>query len=363
MMGSALGWWLLCGALLFCVACNLPTTHALGCLDENGNDVDWWIIMKTPYMPGNANPNVASGFGYAYADANAQTLQLTAKRLDTNTNGALGSTLGQIYSASASDTAWFMYNDEPPKGTAGSDYGHTKGDLAFNKNGGFWLIHSVPRFPAEQSGSYSYPDNEKDYGQSFLCMSLDLETFNDVGYGVFLLNRPYIYSMNLPNALSILVQGFYEVVMKNWITKVPASNATTIQTSGGASFTVFAKNAKWNNNLYSELVAPSVGSSLLVETWMNGAISNKMPTFCAGSEYKYSTINVRQVSINSAVSWPETKDHSKWAITTGGSRKVYCIGDENRQYSQAKRGGGTACQSNGQIWASLNQWIATADKC
>jgi hypothetical protein len=43
---------------------------------------------------------------------------------------------------------------------------------------------------------------------------------------------------------------------------------------------------------------------------MDGANSNKMPTFCK-PQYSYNNINVRQVALDSTVTWPETKDHSK----------------------------------------------------
>jgi deoxyribonuclease-2 len=337
--------------------------NGLTCKDENGRTVDWWVIMKAPYEPSSSDPNVASGFGYAYADANSPSLQLTSNRLDTNLQGALGSTLAQIYSADSSNTAWFMYNDEPPKDKVSSIYGHTKGDAAFNSGGGFWLIHSVPRFPADPSSQYSYPDNEKEYGQSFLCMTLDLDTMNTVAQA-FLLNRPYVYSSNMPSSLINSVPYMAQVAQKQWIVNPATSNVSTINTVKGYSFTVFSRNAAWDQNLYSALVAPTVGANLLVESWMNGADSNKMPTFCAGTNgLKYSVINIREVGLGSSVTWLETQDHSKWAISTNSRRPVFCIGDTNRQYSQAKRGGGTACASNTSIWKSLNAMVSKADSC
>ncbi len=43
-------------------------------------------------------------------------------------------------------------------------------------------------------------------------------------------------------------------------------------------------------------------------------------------------------------------DHSKWAVTTDKSSFLFCIGDINRQYSQAKRGGGAVSASPPFMW-------------
>jgi hypothetical protein len=55
---------------------------------------------------------------------------------------------------------------------------------------------------------------------------------------------------------------------------------TAIKTVGGTVFTVFSKNGKWNQDLYSGLVAPTINSDLTIETWMNGDKSNKVRAFC-----------------------------------------------------------------------------------
>ena len=90
---------------------------------------------------------------------------------NTSQNG-LYQTLTQLYKGSASEMGWLMYNDEEPDGSTHSSYGHTKGDMVFDNESGFWLVHSVPRWPNPPPGSYEYPDMEMKYGQSFLCMSL-----------------------------------------------------------------------------------------------------------------------------------------------------------------------------------------------
>jgi len=72
--------------------------------------------------------------------------------------------------------------------------GHTKGVVVFDKDNGFWMVHSVPKFPPApgklykhsviltnstfkifyiaDSGKYDYPTTGEKYGQSFLCISL-----------------------------------------------------------------------------------------------------------------------------------------------------------------------------------------------
>ncbi len=46
--------------------------------------------------------------------------------------------------------------------------------MVFDASGGFWLVHSVPRFPFARNSSepYTYPAYAKTYGQSFICLSL-----------------------------------------------------------------------------------------------------------------------------------------------------------------------------------------------
>ena len=131
--------------------------------------------------------------GYAYGDINNPTVTWTGLRLDTNLNGALGSTLGQIYS-NPSSGAYVMYNgsvipsledifltctpltDQPPgvSSDPSSSYAHSKGVAAWDSNQGFWLVHSIPKFPPPATSTYAMSDNAYVYGQSFICLTLGM---------------------------------------------------------------------------------------------------------------------------------------------------------------------------------------------
>ena len=56
-----------------------------------------------------------------------------------------------------------MYNDDPPNATAASSgYAHAKGFLAANATNGFWVIHSVPKWPyALTTGYLPYPSSKQ----------------------------------------------------------------------------------------------------------------------------------------------------------------------------------------------------------
>lgn len=70
------------------------------------------------------------------------------------------------------NSAYFFYNDEFPNGSVSLSHGHTKGILVMSELGGFWIIHSVPKYPPQPSEQYSYPATGQRYGQTMLCISI-----------------------------------------------------------------------------------------------------------------------------------------------------------------------------------------------
>ena len=93
-----------------------------------------------------------------------------------------------------------MYNDEHPEGNTSFTMGHTKGVIAYADKTGFWLVHSVPKYPPyPETGQYGYPSTGEKFGQSFLCISIDTSKTAELIANQFLYNHPYVYAYNFPS--------------------------------------------------------------------------------------------------------------------------------------------------------------------
>jgi deoxyribonuclease II len=78
--------------------------------------------------------------------------------------------------------------------------GHTKGVVVFDKADGFWLVHSVPKFPPHPATDpFGYPSTGEKFGQSFLCISVSTPQTADLIGLQFLYNHPFVYSVNFPD--------------------------------------------------------------------------------------------------------------------------------------------------------------------
>ncbi len=136
-----------------------------------------------------------------------------------------------------------------------------------------------------------------------LCFTMSLHDFNRTVGQALQHNRPAVYvnaiAPGLQQKLSGVVAGLNGIHIKH-----SSTMQQTITTLGGEQFTVFAKTAKWASDLYSQLVAPALRSSLWAETWIRGYAVGPV---CSGA---YSVVDVTGVTFGGQ-SWTETQDHSK----------------------------------------------------
>lgn len=275
---------------------------------------------------------------------------------------------------------------------------HAKGVLALDENEGFWLIHSIPKFPPDFRKSYEFPQNGDVYGQTAICISLSTQKESEAVVSQLLVMRPSVYASNQADDVSVL--NLDQLVSRRW--SDDPRKTTQIDSLGGRQFYSIVKSPLAKFELYTE-VAPFLQVDLLVESWRNGN-GGKLDSQC---QTKFKVNNIEEVqlkldtsstpassfslsktengffekfiykftrlwrknestSLKSAdkVTWNYHQDHSKWAISIESDKPFVCIGDMNRMRSQAKRGGGVIClKDDKQLWNNFKNSIYSFEPC
>lgn len=318
-------------------------------LNEAGAEVDWWFIYKVPKLTSSRFTLAATGYEYAYYDAPSANVVRSAHTLDQDA-GALRQTLDALFKTPSPSTGWILYNDEIPDGATSGSLGHTKGVIGFDleTDSAFWLLHSWPKYALPQAGAVAMPTPQ--YGQTFLCLALNLEAAGAVAELMITHQQPQVYSPRLPDALA---QNDPLHRLATRVSSTDPGNALVqpLVTRGGMNFKVIAKNRLWNQDFWNDLVGPALKEDINVESWIRGKIP---PT--QDSDRVHETLDVKYITLKAIGmpwAWPETHDHAKWAITHADD--WICVGDINRMVSQAKRGGGTIAFQDPTLWNLLNQ--------
>ena len=326
--------------------------------DKNGGSVDWWFIYKLPKSAGNISKSqpTADGFQYLYFDSVDQQLGLSSLLL-TSDDSALQRTLAQIDHNNPPDTfGWYLYNDEIPDEIIGDGHndeskGHTKGVVMFDtaSDSALWLLHSTPRWPIP--GKTDFPDDERIYGQTFICISLqDVATAEKIAAQMLQQQQPQIYNSRIPDNLS-QDSAIRTLINTQDMPENPQPSVIDFKSRKGKAFQCFAKNRAWGEDFWIDLVAHELKTTVDVESWRRGAIPSTTDPDDDGHADDVQFVNLQKLGIDSE--WKYTHDHSKWAIAE--SEPLVFVADINRQTSQEKRGGGAIGFSNQKLWADLKK--------
>jgi len=257
-----------------------------------------------------------------------------------------------------------LWNDEDPNGYDATDtYAHSKGFILTDKVQGFIVSHSKPQWPDARNSTNNVPAPfpDDDYAQSLMCMTISASTANTIAYGLQV-NRPYIYSSYISSSIAGELPTFAA-----WLNKQTVSTVNTTQdfeTLGGQRITQFAKSKSWARDLYDDFISPYYGSALDVETWIDGS-GGRMGSMCVNgtSAVSYDIFEVSNVKMTDGVTWTNTRDHSKWCLSTNSDLEISCIGDINRMCSQEGRGGGAYCTSDKNLHEAFETIVLTVESC
>lgn len=145
---------------------------------------------------------------------------------------APGHTLAPLYGTKPNANIHILYNDEPA-GKGGASGGHSKGAILADRDTGFWLIHSVPRWPEPEgsTAAYSYPETAREYGQSLLCVRLERAAV-EVAATQLQYIRPHIYSSSLSEQFAQYYPQLDKLIEKKWSRNPPyyrLANITSVR--------------------------------------------------------------------------------------------------------------------------------------
>jgi len=325
----------------------------ISALDENGKTVDWWFLYKVPKLAetkaGGVVPS-STGYEYVYYDTSIETIELS-KNVLTDDHGALNQTLDSIFNKPDATTGWILYNDEMPTSADRKDngnLGHTKGTIAFDTatKTAVWMLHSWPKYA--DPGATKMPTPM--YGQTFICLSLDLASASKLAAQMANHQQPQIYLPHMPPSLDKSDPLFK--LTQPIDPKAPGdSDAIDLKTRGGLPFKVIAKNREWNKDFWNDLVGPTLKEDMDVETWIRGPIPPQLDSDGVHKTFDIKFVDLRPLGGKWA--WPESKDHAKWGITQANN--WVCVGDINRMISQEQRGGGTIAFQDPKLWQALKK--------
>ncbi|HWB93956.1 MAG TPA: deoxyribonuclease II family protein [Puia sp.] len=261
---------------------------------------------------------VSTGYEYIYYDSaidgNPDGRQRNVVRSPYTLNsgkGALNLTLDSVFSHFKKppvSTGWVLYNDEMPEDVDKKDdahKGHTKGVIAFDTatKTAFWLLHSWPKF-ADPAAT---KDPTPKYGQTYLCVSLDLATASQIAAQMADHQEPQVY---FPNAANLpATDALYKLTQGLTPNPAAASDSLDLQTIGGMPFKVIAKNREWNDDFWNDLVGPTLKDDMDDQTWIRGPIPPIADSDGIHKTFDIKYINLGPMGLHWA--WPETCDHAK----------------------------------------------------
>lgn len=335
----------LCNTKLFVLllVCTISSSvHAIDCLDGSNKPVAWWTKLKLPSSLG-----IAKHLYYDSSDDQSASTSFRAEDLKIDDEGsALYNTLNQINSYQRADLQILAFNDQFPNGKTYSSKAHAKGVIVFEpeKNAGFYIMHSTPKFPAIDDFTVSpkLPQSGWVYGQNYLCITIDNDGLSNI-LSSLSVSQPNVYYDNAKLAPLTIKQDSIAHTFKIRL--------------NGQPITHISKSPKYEEYLYPSIISPHFNVHLAVESWSHP----KEPSQCSSA---LRSVNVDSINFNNTIKWTIGQDHSKWAVSYEGGRKVVCASDMNRAASQKKRGGGALCfDGNSHLHDALTNLIGSYDQC
>lgn len=210
--------------------------------------------------------------------------------------------------------------------------------------------------------------NSRRYGQTFMCISFDVNRSGKQIVHHLANMNPLVYESYISKRLYELIPELDHLKLENDGAKRRKKYedprvAQVITTREGQDLYVYSKSSDYNDDLYSGWIDHELKTTLYVETWRNGA-GVVLNSSCPQTDYKVNNIvDLKVEEGDTKITWSYSQDHSKWAISQDKDPGVVCISDINRMQSQFKRGGGAVCIKCPSCWSVFSNTILDLEPC
>ncbi|KAL3207996.1 hypothetical protein MRX96_039343 [Rhipicephalus microplus] len=224
--------------------------------------------------------------------------------------------------------------------------------------GTVWLQHSVPRFVGDVKEKYSYPNNGRENGQLFLCITFPLGTVEKISYHLQL-QAANVYQVRYLPWTEAYPQ-FADLLKGQYLRKLSGIKVDILFTRKSRPVLAIAKSHKWLKDIYTDELSGQMNDSMYVQTWKNGA-GGAQGKHCRG---KYYVANIDDVDVHTqkgTLAFSSSEDHSKWSVAQ--KKAVFCFSTLNRMISQWKRGGEITCIIDVSLASLFRASIFKRDQC
>ena len=341
--------------LLFLISLTLTMSKPginFSCKDPNNNIVDWYLIML---LPVSSHPE--KKLVYMYYDQETGPNQYD---FDEKTFPPIRDTHEVDGMTPKDKVNYFFWNDdtstEDKLSAAYKGKAHSKGGLVYNKDGGYFLMHSLPRFPRRTANNEfvdTLPDNAGIYAQHFLCITANLEN-----------NLKIVDTLNIINPQIIINNGdkdnvgesesVIKLIKNRFDQKLPSFKIFDVESIGKKKFTFFSRSKNEENLQFDYHIPDYYKDDFYVETWSKPTL---MDPICDGL---YKVMNVKALKFGN-YSFDNGQEHAKWSVAA--KKDITCFGDLNRTDQKTVRGGNVICIKDKKLAKLMRNAITDRDKC
>jgi len=241
------------------------------------------------------------------------------------------------------------------KKSASSGKAHSKGGLVYDKEGGYFLSHSLPRFPLMIDDKFqkTLPDNAGKFAQSWLCISINKENALSIASQLLIIN-PNIFIGVDEDKVDKDNETIKKLITNRGDPKLADQDHITVKSKLGKTFDIFSKSKRSEVLPWDEPIPSHFNDDFYVETWTK---PDRLPNECKNKNKIFNVFTLKFSSFE----FGHDNEHSKWAVSK--KKNISCFGDLNRTGTQKQRGGFSICFENEGLSRDMRASILTSEEC